>query len=343
MPEQVHDCVESVLQDNPDYSESRAWAICRAEMEAKTDDVEVAGLDEVDVDAESLDALAQESREWTRHDCDDAVAWIDTEGGTAVYEAADQQADGFGVDVYRIVQPDEEGPAEPGDLLGVAVGMPNAGVYVDWNIDAWPDDEQLSGAHVSDYDNLDDLEQVTAGDLEAAESVTVDQQAKPDGGAVVQSLSQEAAQVDAVALSFPPGGEVIDHEAGDWGGFLNDLSAHGDVFQMWEGLQRHPEDDLESHDHTTYVALEAGSDVSDIESVLGDHPAVNYTIDAGSVGAMDRPDDWNPEETDLYHNTDDVEQQAAADHTLVIQGLSQEGRDALERKYNATILEETDE
>lgn len=32
MPEEVEDCVDSVLEDNPDYSESKAYAICNAQM-----------------------------------------------------------------------------------------------------------------------------------------------------------------------------------------------------------------------------------------------------------------------------------------------------------------------
>jgi hypothetical protein len=31
MPKQVEECVQSVLDDNPDYSESRAYAICYAQ------------------------------------------------------------------------------------------------------------------------------------------------------------------------------------------------------------------------------------------------------------------------------------------------------------------------
>jgi hypothetical protein len=102
-----------------------------------------------------------------------------------------------------------------------------------------------------------------------------------------------ASTVDAIALTYPSGGEVIDHDESDWGNFLDDLSKHGDVFQMWQGMQRYPEDNLESHDHATFVALEASADVSDIESVLSDHPGVHYQIDADTVGEMDKPDGWD--------------------------------------------------
>lgn len=102
-----------------------------------------------------------------------------------------------------------------------------------------------------------------------------------------------AARVDALALTYPPGGEVIDHNESDWDAFLDDLSKHGDVFQMWKGMQRHPEDGLESHDHATFVALEADSDVTDIEDVLSDYSGVHYRIDPETVGEMDRPDGWD--------------------------------------------------
>lgn len=209
MPEQVHDCVQSVLDDNPDMDESRAWAICHAQTEAETDDVTAIALDEIDVDAESLDALAQETATWEREASDGVVAWIDTDDGAVVYDEITQQADGFGVDVYRIVQTEAEGPAEEGALLGVAVDMPNAGVYVDWNIDAWPDDEQLTGAHVSDYDNLDDLAQVTAGELEQVQSVTAEQQAD-DGHVLGPATNGVSYRLEDSEVYCEAEGEVFD-------------------------------------------------------------------------------------------------------------------------------------
>lgn len=51
------------------------------------------------------------------------------------------------------------------DLLAIGVNFPNSGVYVDWNVDAWPENQQLQGPHVSDYDTLEDLKQVTEGQV----------------------------------------------------------------------------------------------------------------------------------------------------------------------------------
>lgn len=343
MPEQVDECVESVLEDNPEYSESKAWAICKAQFEADIDDPTVEALAEVDVDAAALDELAAQTVAWERVASDDAVAWIDTAGGAAVYEAvAEQQADGFAADVFQVVQRGDDGPVADGALLGLGVDMPNAGVYVDWNIDAWPDDEQLTEPHVSDYGSIEDLEQATGGAVEVIETVRPEEE---DAG-----LTQQATTIDAVALEYLPGGEVIDHDAGDWEAFLDDLAEHGDVFQVWKGIQRHPEDDLGSHDHATYVALDDG-DVTDLEAVLEDHPAVHYTINAGTVGPMDHPDDWAPAESDHYHGVDGVDQQAAdrppAQLVVHREELSQDEREtlreAIERRHNVTVTEATDE
>ncbi|GGO03537.1 hypothetical protein [Haloarcula pellucida] len=329
MPEKVHECVQSVLDDNPDMGESRAWAICQAEMQAAVDDVEVATTDTLGSSPSDMDTFAQQATGWEKQA--DGV-WANEEEQYLVYDeaVADQQAGEFAVDVFRIVQSEDSEMDLDGDLMGIGVDFPNAGVYVDWRIDAWPDDEQLDEPHVSDYGTIDDLEQATGGVVEPL--TTVDAEATgsdlegqagslppecrkcgehdrmegamvcadcADDGADQQlATPEQQAEVDAVTLHFPPGGEVIDHEEGDWDQFLDDLSKHGDVFQMWKGLQRHPEDTLESHDHPTYVALEADSDVTDIEDVLDDHPAVDYVINPGSIPVFSKPEGWDPEDSD---------------------------------------------
>lgn len=385
MPKKVHECVKSVLEDNPDYSESKAWAICNAQFQAEAETIDdVVTCSDLEVDPDEFDAFASQSPDWEAVRAgvwlseidDEAVVAYDPETAEAavsqqadpmanghqldpstgegicestgetihaetmedlsqdcphcgeplsVLGADEQQKDGLSIDVFRIVQDGDDGPVKNGALLGIGADMPNAGVYVDWNIAAWPEGEQLSEPHVSDYGSLEDLEQVASGPVEVIE--TVHASGRPTDG-----IEQQAAQVDAVALAFPPGGEVIDHDEGDWGVFLDDLSKHGDPFQMWKGIQRHPDDDLESHDHTTYVALDADSDITDIESVLEGHPAVHYTIDTATVGPMDRPDDWNPSGSEHYHGTDTVDQQA-----VVVSGLSNEAIEAIDRRYSATV------
>ncbi|ELZ84450.1 hypothetical protein C453_12926 [Haloferax elongans ATCC BAA-1513] len=77
----------------------------------------------------------------------------------------------FGVDIHRIIAPDE-----PHDfvhpVLAIVVEFDNGAVFADWNIDAWPDDEQLDAPHVSIYGSLDDLGRVTEGTLEHLTRVT---------------------------------------------------------------------------------------------------------------------------------------------------------------------------
>jgi len=86
-------------------------------------------------------------------------------------EVGSQNGIGFSADLFRILSPEEDDRFQA-DVLGIGINMPNAGVYIDWNIDAWPDDEQLEGPHVSDYDSMADLEQVTEGVIEPLETVS---------------------------------------------------------------------------------------------------------------------------------------------------------------------------
>jgi len=206
MPQPVEKCVKSVLKDNPEYSESRAYAICKAQHEADADrsDVTVESLGDVTFEADELNAVVAESPDWTRHESELGVAWVNTVEGMAVYEAAgtDQQApNDFVVDVIQIVQEGDEGPVEAGALLGIGADMPNAGVYVDWNIGAWPDDEQLSEPHVSDYGTVEDLEQATGGSVDVVETVGSGATGASMGdGRVVHQSTPEGVPDDAFSI-----------------------------------------------------------------------------------------------------------------------------------------------
>jgi hypothetical protein len=194
MPEKVHDCVKSVLDDNPEMEESRAWAICQAEMQADAGEIEVNTLDDLTgIQAADMNDLVAES-DWAGAD---GVWWHEDEQ-LVVYDpsaipGADQQAGEFAADIFRIVQSEDSEMDLDGDVMGVGVNFPNAGVYVDWRIDAWPDDEQLKEPHVSDYGSVDDLEQATGGTVEHLETVEAVASEETDQQAVtVSSLSQEA-------------------------------------------------------------------------------------------------------------------------------------------------------
>ena len=83
----------------------------------------------------------------------------------------DRLGKSFEGDVFRIVDAGDSEMEFQSDVLGIGIDFPNAGVYVDWNIDAWPEGQQLSDAHVSDYATMEDLEQVTHGSIEPLTSV----------------------------------------------------------------------------------------------------------------------------------------------------------------------------
>jgi len=432
MPKKVEDCVSSVLEDTPDYSESRAWAICKAQQEGMdTDEIEVQALGDVsgdltglakqespcwdgyvmvgtktvdgrdvpncvpEEDAEpmeeqasdeatqqavatavlerQLDYLAQSDHTpWIRESSEQGIAWVDPTAGAVVYEqdsytdypeaakenaqqaldwreehgrdevtagtrtgwiranqladgeaisretvgrmaafrrhednaeidaehegtpwkdngyvawllwggdegvswaerivdsedTSEEQAVGFGVDVYRITQTSDEGPATQGDVLGIAVDMPNAGVYVDWNIDAWPDGEQLSEAHVSDYGNIEDLAQVTQGELEPIETVDA---------SVVEQLTTEEQAADLTQLTFDD---------------KQQAEAVADIIGC-EGSHSHNDGHMPCNSH------------AELQSIVGDD---------GEIGG---------------------EQQA-----IVVEGLSQEGREYIESTYDVEV------
>jgi hypothetical protein len=179
MPENVHDCVESVLEDNPEMTEARAWAICQAEFDEGTG--ELSTRDELGIKAEALDELAEECDDWTAVE----GGWVNTDENLAVFEGliSEAKVDSFAADVFRITQAEDDDMELDGDLMGVGVDFPNAGVYVDWHIEAWPDDEQLAEPHVSDYGSLDDLEQATGGVVEHLETIDATEVVDGEAGA----------------------------------------------------------------------------------------------------------------------------------------------------------------
>ena len=96
MPEETDDCVKSVMEDNPEMSESEAWAICKAQKEGfDFDELESQALTDVDetlADTEDsvetqLDYLAQSDHSpWIRDHSEQGIAWIDPTAGAVVYE-----------------------------------------------------------------------------------------------------------------------------------------------------------------------------------------------------------------------------------------------------------------
>lgn len=158
MPEQVHECVESLLDQNPEIDEPSAWAICQAEFNHT--DGEVTTIDDLGIDATALDELAENSDAWTVV----TGGWLNTDEQLAVYGGLEQQAVGGDpwsaeMRVFRLVPSPDDETEYNDDILGVGVDFPEAGVYVDWHRAAFPD--QLEEPHVSEYGSISDLEKAT--------------------------------------------------------------------------------------------------------------------------------------------------------------------------------------
>lgn len=84
---------------------------------------------------------------------------------------------GFEATLFEVRRSPDDDNEYQSDLLGLGIDFPNADVYVDWNVDAWPNDKQLDSDHVSIYGSISDLEQATGNVIEPLGRVapTVDQ------------------------------------------------------------------------------------------------------------------------------------------------------------------------
>mgnify|MGYP000094326046 CR=1 FL=1 len=91
--------------------------------------------------------------------------------------ATSNDEDTFALDAYRVIAPDDGDFIEP--VLGIAVEFPNGGVYTDWNVNAWPEDQRLHYPHVSIYGSLEDFQQVSEGTIEHIDSVDAAKSGEP--------------------------------------------------------------------------------------------------------------------------------------------------------------------
>ena len=71
----------------------------------------------------------------------------------------------FDASLFELVSTEDQEDFETGARLGIGVEFPNSGVYVDWNIDAWPEDDRLDGPHVSEYATVADAQSVAQGEV----------------------------------------------------------------------------------------------------------------------------------------------------------------------------------
>jgi hypothetical protein len=58
-----------------------------------------------------------------------------------------------------------------GDVLGWGVEFPSGWCVVDWNRDAFPEDDRLDHSHLSQYGSIRDVEQGTGGKVSIAEVI----------------------------------------------------------------------------------------------------------------------------------------------------------------------------
>ena len=72
-----------------------------------------------------------------------------------------------GVGTFRIEAGADDDRFEGGETMAWGAEFPNSGVYVDWNVDAWPEGESLGGPHVSEYDSMEDAAAVAEGRIVA--------------------------------------------------------------------------------------------------------------------------------------------------------------------------------
>jgi hypothetical protein len=212
MPFADYEDFDACTRANSDKRDPDAYcaAIKRAVEEADIDaPPDVVHLAETDILAEGLDRLTEERpNEWGRFESEHGVAWVGLSTGATIYQAGDyeddndendadteqEQVEDFAIDIHEIRQDGDDGPAEDGTLLGLAADMPEGAVYADWNQAMWPEDEQLSGPHVSEYASVEDLQQATGNAVTHVETIGaggMSQQAEADA-VQIRGLSQEA-------------------------------------------------------------------------------------------------------------------------------------------------------
>ena len=65
--------------------------------------------------------------------------------------------------IYRVLRTDETRIDVDEDVLGWGVEFPSGLCVVDWNREAFPEDDRLDHPHLSQYGSLEDVEQGTGG------------------------------------------------------------------------------------------------------------------------------------------------------------------------------------
>jgi hypothetical protein len=107
--------------------------------------------------------------------------------------------------LFRVVPAEDEADQYTDDVLGVGVSFPEAGVYVDWHREAFPD--PLDDPHVSEYGSVADLQNATgnqivdftppAGATSATEQEEREVPEEPETSADHEGTSQAAVEQQA--------------------------------------------------------------------------------------------------------------------------------------------------
>lgn len=169
-----------------------------------------------EIEAETMGDLTEDCPH-----CGDALSVFDQKAAAGDGE--------FSADLIRLTAAEDDDTDYNGNVLGIGIVFPEAGVYVDWRREAFPD--QLEHPHVSEYGSVEDLQQATGNDVEVVETYEagvdvkqkLDLKAVPDGAVSISDESEapEDAQIvrgDRGGLYYVPAGEGDDEEGEDGGG-----------------------------------------------------------------------------------------------------------------------------
>ena len=158
-PEDINDIKFEPLESDVDEKVNRAKDL---EDYLTTDEIREAGNYEPLEDEEkggSFDSPGEEESD------DDFGGLFASDGVSLSEPRAKTLQEDFEATLFELVATEDQEDFETGARLGVGVDFPNSGVYVDWNIGAWPEDERLDGPHVSEYATVEDAQTVAQGEV----------------------------------------------------------------------------------------------------------------------------------------------------------------------------------
>lgn len=85
------------------------------------------------------------------------------------------------VTVFRVLfDPERTRVDTDHDVMGWGVRFPSGRCYVDWNREAYPEEDRLYHPHVSTYGSMADVRQGTGGTIEILEAVEVSRRLEGD-------------------------------------------------------------------------------------------------------------------------------------------------------------------